>query len=161
MFGVGDKVVYPMYGAGVIEELEHKFIDGAEQTYYVMRIPVGNLKIFVSVKNAESLGIREIMDSESLTKTISEVKEKPIVMDENWNKRYRDNMEKIKTGKMSEVVEVYRNLHQRENQRGLSNAEKKVLSTAKQIILSEIILSHNVTKSEAELILEATIRSAN
>jgi CarD family transcriptional regulator len=157
VFCVGDKVVYPMYGAGTIIDLEEKVIDGAPHSYYVLSIPVGNLKILVSVKNAESAGIRSIIDSNRLISIIDEVKNIPVSMHENWNQRYKENMEKIKTGNIGLVAEVFRNLRVREREKGLSSAEKKVLSTAKQIILSEIILSHEVERPQAEDILDTVI----
>ncbi len=157
MFQKGDKVVYPIHGAGIIEGLEQKLIDGQEQSYYILSLPVGNLRISVSVKNAENLGIREVMPSELLIQTISQVQFLPVKMSENWNQRYKDNIAKIKTGSLLEVCEVFRNLRLRERERSLSSAEKKVLSTAKQIILSEIILSHSVEKVQAEDILEKSI----
>ena len=158
MFQQGDKVVYPIHGAGVIEGLEKKSVDGAEQTYYTLSIPVGNLKISVSAKNAENVGIRKIMPKEDLSNTISKVQYLPVKMSDNWNQRYKDNMSKIKTGNLVEVCEVFRNLRLREKDRSLSSAEKKVLTTAKQIILSEIILSYSVEKSQAEEILEKSIK---
>ena len=157
MFNKGDKVVYPMYGAGVVETLEDRHIDGQAQQYYVLRIPIGNLKIMVAVENAEVKGIRSITSSEALLRTIGSVRERPIVMHENWNQRYKDNMEKIKTGHLGETAEVFRNLRQRERDRGLSSAEKKMLTNVKQIILSEIILSHDVEREDAETILEGAI----
>ena len=144
MFSIGDKVVYPLYGAGVIEDIEQKEINGEEQLYYIMRMPIGNLKIMLSVRKAEELGIRQIHGSEELMETICEVR--VIRMSENWNQRYKDNMEKIKTGNLYEVAEVFRTLRERERERGLSSAEKKMLSTVKQIILSEIILSYDVER---------------
>jgi CarD family transcriptional regulator len=157
VFGIGDKIVYPMYGAGIIEELEEKLIDGVRQIYYVMNIPVGNLKIMVSAGNAENLGLREIYDGVEVLDILQDVVNKPIEMPDNWNERYKSNLSKIKTGKFSEVVEVYRNLYLREKERGLSSVEKKLLSSAKQIIVSEITLSHNIAKDSAELLLENEI----
>ena len=156
MFAKGDKVVYPLHGAGIIEDLEEKKIDGTEQSYYVLRIPIGNLKIMVSVKNAEVMGIRKVMKSNELIDAMASVKIKPVEMNDNWNLRYKENMEKIRTGFVSESAEVFRNLRIRERERGLSSAEKKMLTTVKQIILSEIILSHDIEKPVAEEILEAT-----
>ena len=153
MFGVGDKIVYPMYGAGIIEDLEEKLIDGANQLYYVMNIPVGNLKIMVSASKAENLGIREVYDGNEVIDILENVVNVPIDMPENWNERYKSNLSKIKTGKLSEVVEVYRNLFLREKARGLSSAEKKLLSNAKQIVIGEISLSKNIDKEAAESIL--------
>ncbi|MDR2898724.1 MAG: CarD family transcriptional regulator [Clostridiales bacterium] len=158
MFGIGDKIVYPMYGAGVIEELEEKLIDGVRQVYYVMNIPVGNLKIMVSAGNAENLGLREVYDGGEVLDILQAVVDTPIDMPDNWNERYKSNLSKIKTGKFSEVVEVYRNLFLREKERGLSSVEKKLLSSAKQIIISEITLSQNISKDSGEIILENEIK---
>jgi len=153
VFCVGDKIVYPMYGAGIIENLEEKLIDGVRQTYYVMNIPVGNLKIMVSACNAENLGLREIYDGNQVVDILKAVVNTPVNMPENWNERYKSNLLKIKTGKFSEVVEVYRNLYLREKERGLSSVEKKLLSNAKQIIIGEISLSQSICKEDAEEIL--------
>lgn len=155
MFSVGDKVVYPMYGAGVIEELEEKNIDGVSNTYYVMKIPVGNLKITVSAKKADTLGLRQVFASDEVMGIIKQVT--PIEMAENWNQRYKDNIARIKTGSLEKVVQVFKTLIFRERQKSLSSAEKKLLGTAKQIILSEIILSHDIEKEQAEAILEQAI----
>jgi CarD family transcriptional regulator len=153
MFSKGDKIVYPLYGAGIIEDLEEKEIDGNQQLYYVLHIPVGNLKIMISSGKAESLGIREIYDKETILDVIGSVAGLPITMPENWNQRYKENMERIKSGKLEEVALVFRNLRDRERERGLSTAEKKMMTTAKQIILSELILSQDVDKTTAENIL--------
>jgi len=142
-----------MYGAGIIEDLEEKLIDGIRQTYYVMNIPVGNLKVMVSASNAETLGLREIYDGNEVLSILEDVVNIPISMPDNWNDRYKSNLSKIKTGKFCEVVEVYRNLFLRERERGLSSVEKKLLSNAKQIIVGEISLSKSICKEEAEGIL--------
>ncbi|MCL2017007.1 MAG: CarD family transcriptional regulator [Defluviitaleaceae bacterium] len=157
MYNRGDKIVYPIYGAGVIESLEEKEVDGTMQSYYVMRIPIGNLKIIVSVGKADSLGIREIYTAEQITAIINNVNALPKDMPENWNQRYKENMGRIKSGKLEEVTLVYRNLRERERKRGLSTAEKKIMTTAKQIVLSELILSQNLEKPQAEDILLETL----
>ena len=156
MFNKGDKIVYPLYGAGIIEDLEEKEIDGIHQLYYVLRIPVGNLKIMISASKAKGLGIREIYGKDEIVRVISQVINVPIDMPENWNQRYKENMERIKSGKLEEVALVFRNLRERERERGLSTAEKKMMTTAKQIILSELILSQDVEKDCAEDILTRT-----
>jgi CarD family transcriptional regulator len=153
MFCKGDKIVYPLYGAGVIEDLEEKEIDGECQTYYVLRIPVGNLKIMIAANKAEGLGIREIYPGDEILSVISSVADEVVEMPENWNQRYKENMERIKSGRLADVSLVYRNLLMRERERGLSTAEKKMMTTAKQIILSELILSRDVEKTEAEEML--------
>ena len=160
MFAKGDKIVYPMYGAGVIEELEDREIDGDNKVFYVLKIPVGNLKIMIASTNAEQLGIRKIYGKDEMLRIVGSVASRPIEMPENWNQRYKANMEKIKSGKLSEVALVFRNLLLRERERGLSSAEKKMLTIAKQIVLSELILSHDVEKSTAEDILMNIIENS-
>lgn len=155
MFNIGDKIVYPMYGAGTIEDVTEKEIDGEICTYYVMKIPVGNLTIMISARNAEKLGLRKISPSKDVLGIIEHVD--TIDMADNWNERYKQNIERIKTGSLEKVLQVFKTLIFRERKKSLSGAEKKLLGKAKQIILSEIILSQDIDKDKAEEILEKTI----
>lgn len=155
MYNIGDKIVYPMYGAGIIEDFAQRDVDGNKLTYYVMNIPVGNLKIMVSVEKADTLGIRQIHTSQSMLEIIKNAE--PIEMNNNWNIRYKENLAKIKSGDITKVTQVYKSLILRERQKGLSSAEKKMLFNAKQIILSELILSQNIEKQQAEQILQDSI----
>jgi len=152
----GDKIVYPLYGAGVIEDVEVKEIEGEAQTYYVLNIPVGNLKIMISAAKAEAQKVRSIHSGDEIKKMLAEAAE--IAMPDNWNQRYKENMERIKSGELSQVAIVYYNLLLRERERGLSTAEKKMMTTAKQIILSEMILSLDVEKEAAEEMLEGIFK---
>jgi len=157
LFSKGDKVVYPLYGAGVIEEIEQQMIDGDMHTYYVVCICVLNLKIKVPSRRLEGIGVRAIYGKEDILAMIDSANNRTLEMSDNWNQRYKENMEKIKTGNLQDVALVFRTLLIKERQRGLSSAEKKMLSTAKQIIISELILSHEIEKREAEEILFNTI----
>jgi len=153
----GDRVVYPLYGAGVIVDLEDKYIDGQISTYYVLNISVNNLKIMVAVDNVDSVGMRPVMSSKQLSEII-ETAQDGIDLDKiSWNQRYRENMVKIKSGCLSETASVFKSLRRREKIKGLSSAEKKMLTIAKQIILSEIILSFDIEKDAAENILETAM----
>ena len=152
MYQKGDKIVYPLYGAGVIEDLENKEIDGEILTYYVLNIPVGNLKIMISAAKAESQRVRLIHSADEIRTCLLNSAE--ISMPDNWNQRYKENMERMKSGVLSEVAAVYYNLLLRERERGLSTAEKKMMTTSKQIILSELILSLEVEKTDAEDVLD-------
>ena len=138
MFNKGDKIVYPMYGAGVIEELEEKTLDGVNETYYILNIPITNLKIQVSASKAEILGIREVYSGERVMGILNGTDFPQEATSTNWNQRYKENLEKIKSGKLTEVITVFRSLLNREKQRALSSAEKKMLTTAKQIIVSKM-----------------------
>lgn len=151
MFELGDKVVYPMHGAGIIEAIEEKEILGKKSKYYILKMPVGKMKLMLPVDNVENIGIRDIVGEKQIDDVISILKEKVELTDLNWNKRYRSNMEKIKSGDILEVTEVIRDLSCREKQKGLSTGEKRMLSNAKQILVSEIAL---VEERECETVQE-------
>ena len=158
MYQKGDKIVYPLYGAGVIEDLEDKEVDGEILTYYVLNIPVGNLKIMISAAKAEDQKVRGIHPKDEIVDELNKTLSLDATMPDNWNQRYKENMERIKSGELGQVAIVFRSLLFRERERGLSTAEKKMMTTAKQIILSELILSLEVDKVEAEEILDNTFR---
>ena len=157
MFGIGDKIVYPLYGAGVIEGLEEKQVDGAAEVYYVLNIPVINLKIMISASKAENLGIRSVYPKDEVIRIIKSSGTNDAASNRNWNQRYKENLEKMKSGKLNEVTVVFKNLLDREKTKSLSSAEKKMLTTAKQIIISEIAVSQDIEKTEAEEILMDTL----
>ena len=156
MYTKGDIVLYPMHGAGIIEDFEEKNIDGVVRNYYVLNIPLGNLKVMLCEDNIESANLRKIMEFGYILSTLESVAGgiKRTLRSESWNQRHKDNMEKIKTGDFEQTAVVFYELYRRERERGLSSAEKKILTTAKKIIMSEIMLSYNVDKYEAEEILE-------
>ncbi|NLY85966.1 MAG: CarD family transcriptional regulator [Tissierellia bacterium] len=156
MFNIGDKVVYPMHGAGVIEGIEEKEILGERRKYFIMRMPIGDMKVMVPVDNVEEVGVREIIDKKDLDKVISILKGKKTEMPQNWNRRYRINMDKIKSGNIFEIAAVVRNLLRMDMEKGLSTGEKKMLTSAKQMLLSEMVLVSDYDMDEVEeLIMEA------
>ena len=143
MFNLGDKVVYPMHGAGVIESVESKEILGETKKYFILKMPIGDMKLMIPVDNADSIGIRNIIKEDVVDDVISILKQSAILDDSNWNKRYRDNMLKMKTGDIYEVAHVVRDLTFRDKEKGLSTGEKKMLVSARQMLVSEIALSTN------------------
>jgi len=158
MYQKGDKIVYPLYGAGIIEDLEDKELDGEIQTYYVLNIPVGNLKMMISAAKAEYQHVRPIHNSEEIQSALICELDSDVNMPDNWNQRYKENMERMKTGELGKVAFVFRSLVLRERERGLSTAEKKMMTRAKEIILSELMLSLDLDKTESEEILDSTLR---
>ena len=146
MFKVGDKIVYPMYGAGIVSDIE------TEETgvHYVIRIPKGNLKIKVAVSKNDKIGVRPVSDESEIMKAIELVLSIPVAIQSNWSIRYKENLEKIRGGRLCDVVEVARNLMLRERERGLSSAEKKMLNSAKQIAVSEIAFAKGIDFQFAE-----------
>ena len=158
LYTKGDAVVYPMHGAGVIEDLEEQSIDGVSRSYYVLRIPIGDLKIMLAADAVGNSNMRKIMGADDIAQVMDTVVNMPhIPATANWAQRYKENLEKIKSGELSDAAVVFRSLYSRERARGLSSAEKKMLTTVKKIMLSEIMLSYKVEKGEAEKILEKSM----
>ena len=159
MFNVGDKIVYPMHGAGVIDAIEEKNILGEKQSYYILKMP-GEVKVMVPTAKAEEVGVRNIIDKSSADKVIGVLEQDETAMDKNWNKRYRDNMEKMKSGNIYEVADVVRNLSFKQKEKGLSTGEKKMLNNAKQIMISELVLAEHASQEEVEQLVENKINTS-
>lgn len=141
MFEVGDKVVYPMHGAGIIEGIEVHEILGEKQLYYILSFPIGGMKVMVPTKNVENIGMRQVIAQSEVDKVVQVLSRKEDAVLDNWNKRYRLNLDKIKSGDIYEVADVVRDLTLRERNKGLSTAERKMLNNARQILISELVLS--------------------
>jgi CarD family transcriptional regulator len=154
MFNIGDKVVYPMHGAGVIESIEEKEILGQKQKYYIMKMPVGDVQVMVPTASAEKVGLREVIHCEEADKVLGVLSSEQTAMNTNWNKRYRENMDRIKNGKILEVAEVVKNLAHKSSDKGLSAGEKKLYNNAKQILISELVLANQGTKAEVEALID-------
>jgi CarD family transcriptional regulator len=154
MFNIGDKVVYPMHGAGVIEAIEEKEILGARKKYYVMKLPIGEMKVMIPLDSIIRVGLREVIDKAMVQQVLLVLQDHEGEMSANWNRRYRDHLEKIKSGNIMEVAEVVRNLMLREREKGLSTGERKMLESAKQILISELILVQGVDQTEIVNLLE-------
>ncbi|MGI6728590.1 MAG: CarD family transcriptional regulator [Anaerovoracaceae bacterium] len=157
MFFIGDKIVYPMHGAGVIEGIEDKKILGEIRKYYILRVPCGDMKIMIPVNSADEIGVRAIVSHEELCEVIEILGAESTEMPNNWNRRYRANMEKLKTGDICYVAEVVRNLIRTDRTKKLSTGEKKMLNNAKQILISEMILSGKMSNDEAERLIDSTV----
>ena len=153
MYQIGDKIVYPMHGAGVISAIEEKEILGTISSYYILEVPTGNISLMVPVKNAAEIGVRDVVSPDVIDKLFEHIRSSDINMNDNWNKRYRENMAKIKSGDLFEIGPIYRYLMQKDAEKGLSSGEKKMFVSAQQILLSEIVLSKNISQEEAEALL--------
>ena len=156
MFNVGDKIVYPMHGAGTIDAIEEKDILGEKQNYYIIKMP-GEVKVMVPTDKAEEVGVRNIINKDEALKVMSVLGENETEMSQNWNKRYRDNMDKMKSGNIYEVADVVRNLSFKQKEKGLSTGEKKMLNNAKQILVSELVLAEHASQDEVEKLVENKI----
>ena len=154
MFNIGDRVVYPMHGAGVIESIEEREILGEKQKYYIMKMPVGDIQVMVPTNNAQEVGMREVIQCKDADRVLSVLSGERTEMNANWNKRYRENMDKIKSGNIFEVAEVVKNLAYKNSEKGLSAGEKKLYNSAKQILISELVLANQASKDEIESLVE-------
>jgi len=157
MYKIGDKVVYPMHGAGTIEDIEKKKILGESREYYVLNIPSVDMKIMIPVDNCEKIGVRDVISKEEVDVVIRVLGGETTPMESNWNRRYRENMEKLKTGDILQVAEVVRNLMRNDRRKRLSTGEKKMLTNARQILVSEIILAGDMDAESAEGLIEETV----
>lgn len=156
VFQVGDKVVYPMHGAGIIEAIEERVVLGKEKRYYILRIPFGDMQIMVPTDVAGDV-LREVIDQEGVNRVFDILRSDQTKMSTNWNRRYRANLEKIKTGDIYEVADVVRNLAERDRDKGLSTGERKMLENARQILLSELVLAQGMDHSTAANQLDAIL----
>ena len=159
MFNVGDKIVYPMHGAGVIDAIEEKDILGEKQAYYILKMP-GEVKVMVPTAKAEEIGVRSIIDKSSAEKVFRVLESDETEMSMNWNKRYRDNMDKMKSGDIYKIADVVRNLSFKQKEKGLSTGEKKMLSNSKQILVSELVLTEHASQGEIEQMVESKISTS-
>ncbi len=158
MFNIGDKIVYPMHGAGEIVAIEEREILGNVHKYYIMRLPINDLKVMVPVKNAEEIGVRNISDSETMKKVLEVLSsEVEISMPKNWNRRYRYNLDKIKSGDLNEIADVVRCLESLDREKSLSTGERKILTEAKQIIVSEMVLVFDKKVEEVTKLIDDAI----
>ena len=157
MFTIGDKVAYPMHGAGVIEGIEEQTILGTPRRYYVLRLSHSDMKVMVPVENSRQVGVRYIVGASDIDDVVSVLHSDSTPMSDNWNKRNRDNMEKLKTGDLKAIAEVVRNLLRADHRKKLSTGEKKMLNNAKQLLLSEFVLVKNISVDNADQMIEDAV----
>ena len=159
MFQIGDKVVHPMHGAGVIDSIVDERINGKTQAYYVFRMPVNGLVLKIHTANSNAVGLRAVVDADYADQVIDALAGLQIDVTSNWNRRYRENLERLKSGDLYEVARVIKCLTIRDSQRGLSTGERKMLHSAKQIFISEIVLAKNLPYGVVEGRLNASLMS--
>ena len=150
MFQVGDKIVHPMHGAGVIDSIVQKKVNGVVRDYYTLKLPVGGMLVMIPTANSEEIGVRPVIKGEEADKVIAAIPDIQVEKVSNWNRRYRENMLRLKSGNLLEVARVVKGLMLRDGERGLSTGERKMLHSAKQILISEIVLSQNSSYDEVE-----------
>ena len=159
-FNVGETGVYPNHGAAVIEDVETRTIKGEEKLYLVLRILGQNdLVVRVPASNLDLVGVRDVVDDEGLEKVFEVLRKTNVEEPSNWSRRYKANLEKLHSGNVLKVAEVVRDLWRRERDRGLSAGEKRMLSKARQILVSELALAKKVEDDKAEEMLDEVLAS--
>ena len=154
MFNVGDKVVYPHHGAGYVERIEVRDVEGERKRYFILNLCSGDLKITVPEESTDSVGLRSVIPRREVKSVFEVLSQEQSQMPSNWNHRYKKNRDKIKSGDVYQVAEVVRNLSIRERQKGLSTGEKRMLNQARQILLSELIYVLNIDEVKATRMLD-------
>lgn len=150
MYKIGDKIVYPMHGAGTIEAIEEKKVLGEINNYYILRMSYDDLKVMFPISGVAADSIRDVILPEEADKVIEYFSDYTEEVNNNWNRRYRENVQRIKSGNIYEVAQVAKTLMLRDKKRGLSSGERKMLINAKQILISELVLSKNTTQQVIE-----------
>lgn len=161
MFEVGDVVVYPHHGAGVIEGVSERSIEGKKREYFVLSMCQGNLKVMVPSENSVQVGLRNIITKDEVKEVLGVLKDKQSPMPSNWNHRYKKNRDKLRSGDIYQVAEVVRNLTLRDLDKGLSSGEKRMLNQARDILASELMYAEEIEAEDALRMIERVFSSTS
>jgi CarD family transcriptional regulator len=159
-FEVGDNVVYPHHGAGQVLKKELRKMFGEEREYLTIKILHNDMTVMVPCENAGLAGLRRVIDDETIQKVLAVLKDDVSEMPKNWNRRFKHNRDKIKTGDIYELAEVVRNLALREHEKGLSTGEKQMFTRAKKILASELMYALEKDEGEAEAYLDELLATS-
>jgi CarD family transcriptional regulator len=161
VFRKGDTVVHPEHGAAVIEELREKEFLGEKRTYLVLRVVYGDLTVLVPTDSTDQVGLRPVVSKNEVKKILKVLTEEETLVAANWSRRFKNNLEKLHSGDPYEVAEVLRNLAIREREKGLSAGEKRMITKARQILISEFSHATGKTDEDAEALIDATLDDAH
>ncbi len=160
MYKVGDKIVYPMHGIGVVESIEKKTVLGKRDEYYIITIVNSGMKVMIPVKNADTIGIRGIIQKKEINKVLNILKKTNQITEEDWKIRYQNNIDKVKSGSIIKVAEVLRDLYQRGKEKDLSIMERKLYENAYQFVIYEIAFAKNIEIEESGNIVSDALSTA-
>lgn len=158
LYEVGDKVVYPHHGAGTVVNKERRDVLGQKREYLTIQILHNDMTVMVPVDNAGKAGLRKVIARNDVTEVLAVLRQDETQMPKNWNRRFKHNREKLKTGDIFEVAEVVRNLSLREQEKGLSTGEKQMFNRAKKILASELMYARNMDEDEADKFLDGVLK---
>ena len=161
MYKVGDKVVYPHHGAGTVVKKEKREVLGEKREYLTIKILHNDMTVNVPSENAEAVGLRKVIGEDMVKVVVKALTGGGTQMPKNWNRRFKHNSDKIKTGDIYELAEVVRNLATREAEKGLSTGEKQMFTRAKKILASELMYALEKTEDEAEAYLDQVLTREN
>ncbi|WP_303105986.1 CarD family transcriptional regulator [uncultured Mitsuokella sp.] len=150
MLQIGDKVVYPMHGAGVISGIENCEVLGEGKSYYVLKMPMGNMKVMIPTDNADHIGLRDIIPKGEVDKVRDVLGAKPERPQGSWNKRFHANLDRMKSGDICDVAAVARNLILQDRRHRVSSGERRLMDLAKQILVSELVFACDKSPQEVE-----------
>ncbi|WP_409305626.1 CarD family transcriptional regulator [Peribacillus sp. SCS-155] len=157
LFQIGDKIIYPMHGAGVIEGIEEKEIQGQTQKYYVIKMLMNNMQVLIPIKNVTNLRIRSVENKISMENVLDIVNQGESDRSLSWKQRYQINSDKMRTGKLQEGAEVVRDLTRIQSEKTLNSSEKQMLQNAKKILVGELGLIRGITEVQASDLLKTII----
>ena len=146
-----------MHGAGIVDSIVQKKVDGVVRDYYILKLPNRSMVVMIPTDSSDEIGVRPVVDREQADRVLAAIPTIQVEMTSNWNHRYRENMERMKSGDLLEVARVIKGLTARDMKRGLSTGERKMLHAAKQILISEIVLSKSVSYESAEEALNTAL----
>ena len=158
-FKVGETVVYPHHGAALIEEIKNRTIRGEDKLYLRLKVAQGDLTIEVPAENCDLVGVRDVVDKAGVDRVFGVLRAPHTEEPTNWSRRYKANLEKLASGDVIKVAEVVRDLYRRDQDRGLSAGEKRMLAKARQILVSELALAEKTEESRAEALLDEVLAS--
>lgn len=153
MFQVGDQICYPMHGVGIVEAVEEQEVLGEVKSYYMLRFALGRMTAMVPVESAQNVGLRAVISPDECEKVQSYMLEAANIESDNWNQRYRDNLDKLRQGEIYGVADVVKCLIKRDREKGLSAGERKMFLTAKQVLLAELVAASGKEEEELKTII--------
>jgi CarD family transcriptional regulator len=161
LYKVGDKVVYPHHGAGTVVKKDSRTVLGQEREYLTIQILHNDMTVNVPTENADRVGLRKVIDEDMVERVLDVLHGSGTKMPKNWNRRFKYNRDKMKTGDIFELAEVVRNLSLRDQEKGLSTGEKQMFVKAKKILASELMYAKGMDEDEAAVWLDDVLESVD
>lgn len=160
MFKIGDQIVYPMHGVGIIDAIEKKVVLGKRNEFYLINIVNSGMKVMIPVSNAEEIGIRSVIQKKEVAKVLNLLKKDGEPTEDDWKLRYQNNIDKVKSGSIYEVATVARDLYRRGREKELSIMERKLYESAYNLVIHEIALSKSIDIEEAGNLVSEVLSSS-